>query len=134
LPDEPVAAPDQLISAVRPAERAEPAAVSATFTAPVFVEPAAAQRESVEDPPAPPPVMAVQPPPEPARVIPDLPPVALSLPPDSGLVLVETSHKAEHAAEPELTDGPRRARRARVQLADEPLQIVETRKEQPPAA
>ena len=70
-----------------------------------------------------------------ARLIPDLPPVVLSLPPDSGLVLVETSHRDTAAAEPEpqLPSGPRRARKPRVPVPEEPLQIVETRKEQPPA-
>ena len=74
--------------------------------------------------------------PAPRRAIPDLPPVTLELPPESGLVLVETSHRAETApeAEPSLPAGPRRARRPRSQLVDEPLQIVETRKDAPPAA
>jgi hypothetical protein len=66
--------------------------------------------------------------------IPELPPVALTLPEDSGLVLIETTHKAVYEPEPESPAGPRRARRSRVQLSDEPLQIVETRKDQPPAA
>ena len=70
-----------------------------------------------------------------ARLIPDLPPVMLSLPPDSGLVLVETSHRDTAAPEPEpqLPAGPRRARKPRAPVPEEPLQIVETRKEQPPA-
>jgi len=68
------------------------------------------------------------------RAVPDLPPVTLELPPESDLVLVETSHRAEAApeAEPPLPAGPRRARRPRAQLAEEPLQIVETRKDAPP--
>jgi len=76
---------------------------------------------------------------QPATVTPrpmvDLPPVTLELPPDSGLVLVETSHPADAVPEiePQPATGPRRARRPRAQLADEPLQIVETRKESPPA-
>jgi hypothetical protein len=70
------------------------------------------------------------------RVVPDLPPVTLDLPPGSGLVLVETSHRVE-AAPPEegtTSTGPRRPRRPRVQLVEEPLQIVETRKDSPPAS
>lgn len=68
------------------------------------------------------------------RLIPDLPPVVLSLPPDSGLVLVETSHRDITAPEtPQAPVGPRRARKPRVPMPEEPLQIVETRKEQPPA-
>jgi len=69
-----------------------------------------------------------------ARVIAELPPVSMSLPADSGLELVETVHRPL-AAEPEATTptGPRRARPPRVQIPEEPLQIVETRKEQPPA-
>jgi hypothetical protein len=68
-------------------------------------------------------------------VIVDLQPVTLSVPSDSGLVLVETSSTAAAAPEPEteVPAGPRRARRPRTQLPDEPLQIVETRKDQPPA-
>jgi hypothetical protein len=64
----------------------------------------------------------------------ELPPVALTLPAESGLVLVETTHKAELVPEAESPAGPRRARRPRAQLPDEPLQIVETRKDQPPAS
>jgi hypothetical protein len=74
------------------------------------------------------------PPPTPPVQAADLPSVTLSLPPDSSLVLVETRHHAPlPEAEPEAQSGPRRTRRPRVQLADEPLQIVETRKDQPPA-
>jgi len=58
----------------------------------------------------------------------------LALPPNSDLVLVETSHKSDSVQEQESPAGPRRTRRPRAQLADEPLQIVETRKDQPPAA
>jgi len=70
------------------------------------------------------------------RVIPDLPPVTFNLPPESGLVLVETSHRVEAAPLEEGTTstGPRRPRRQHVQLVEEPLQIVETRKDSPPAS
>ena len=71
-----------------------------------------------------------------ARLVPDLPPVVLSVAPDSGLVLVETSHRVSAAAEPESAapTGPRRTRKPRPTLVEEPLEIVETRKDQPPAS
>jgi ribonuclease E len=78
------------------------------------------------------PPRAVAPPPAP--VIPDIPPIALTLPPDSGLVLVETSHAAPPAEEPEAPR-PKRTRPPKVEIASEPLEIIETRKEPPsPAA
>jgi len=65
----------------------------------------------------------------------DVPPISATLPPDSGLEIVETRFKP--APEPEteaVPAGRQRARPPRVQVADEPLQIVETRKDtQPPA-
>ena len=66
---------------------------------------------------------------------PDLPPVDLTLPPDSGLVLVQTSRRAEPViAEPEAPR-PKRVRPPRVEIPAEPLQLVETgRKDPPPAA
>jgi len=68
------------------------------------------------------------------RNAPELPRISLELPPESGLVLVETSH--EHApvatAEGEA-DAPRakRVRPARVERQDEPLQMVETTHKEP---
>jgi hypothetical protein len=64
----------------------------------------------------------------------ELPTVSLTLPPGSDLVLVETTHAAP-AVEPEETEPtrPRRVRPARAQVASEPLQMVETRKDSPPA-
>ena len=64
----------------------------------------------------------------------DLPPVALTLPPGSDLVLVETTHAAP-APEPEAFDAqrPRRVRPPRVVAPSEPLEIVETRKDGPTA-
>jgi hypothetical protein len=58
----------------------------------------------------------------------------MSLPPESGLELIETRAKPAPVVEdaPSPTP-PRRVRPPRVQVADEPLQIVETRKEPPPA-
>ena len=68
----------------------------------------------------------------PAIVV-NVPPVALALPADSGLVLVETTHRADLPVEPDSRqpNTPRRTRRERVQLPDESLLIVETRKDQP---
>ncbi|MFO1398581.1 MAG: Rne/Rng family ribonuclease [Burkholderiales bacterium] len=67
--------------------------------------------------------------------VPEVPPIALTLPPDSGLVLVETSHKAPAPAVEETpVERPRRVRPPRVEMASEPLEFVETRKEPPPAA
>jgi hypothetical protein len=67
------------------------------------------------------------------RPIPELPPVSLTLPPDSGLELVETKVKAAATAEAEpVPSGPRRVRPPKVALVDEPLQIVETQTRQLP--
>ncbi|MGE5089083.1 MAG: Rne/Rng family ribonuclease [Candidatus Levyibacteriota bacterium] len=68
--------------------------------------------------------------PSPAAAAP-APTVSLALPPDSDLVLVETRHAAPAAeAEEAPVQRARRTRPPRVSLPDEPLQIVETRKEQ----
>jgi len=57
-------------------------------------------------------------------------PTSFQLPPDSGLVLVETRFTAPSVQEQEVdTPRPRRARPPRVAIPDEPLQIVETRKD-----
>jgi hypothetical protein len=76
---------------------------------------------------------APEPPPLP-RNMPELPPVSLTLPPGSGLELVETMHKLEPIAQAqEEAPHPRRVRPPRPAIAEEPLQLVETRKEdQPP--
>ena len=65
----------------------------------------------------------------------DVPPISSTLPADSGLEIVETRFKVAPESEPEPDPaGPRRVRPPRVAIPDEPLQIVETRKdEQPPA-
>lgn len=87
-----------------------------------------------EPPPPPRPARAAPRQAPPVRPIPELPPVALTLPPESGLELVETKLKAAPEPEPELPAGPRRVRPPKVVVAEEPLQIVETRKDvQPPA-
>ena len=58
-------------------------------------------------------------------------PVQLTLPPDSDLVMVET-HASMPRAEIEEPEVPRtrRVRPTRTVTADEPLQMVETRKDQ----
>lgn len=59
----------------------------------------------------------------------DVPTAALRLPPESGLVLVETRFSAPAIDEQEQAQPrPRRARPPRATLADEPLQMVETHK------
>ena len=72
-----------------------------------------------------------------ARVAPPpaLPPVAMTLPADSGLELVETRFNAP-AQDNELPEAPRpkRVRPPRVEVAAEPLEIIETRKDSPPPA
>jgi hypothetical protein len=69
------------------------------------------------------------------RPIPELPPVSLTLPPESGLELVETKSRAEPTTEPEPAQaGPRRVRPPKVAIAEEPLQIVETQRTQVPPA
>jgi hypothetical protein len=54
------------------------------------------------------------------------------LPPDSGLVLVETQHVAAPAAEPPPAQTPQQRRRARpapVEEQAEPLVLIETKKD-----
>jgi hypothetical protein len=70
------------------------------------------------------------------RPIPELPPVALTLPPESGLELIETKFKAApmDTPEPAQPGGARRVRPPKVQTAEEPLQMVETHKVSPPPA
>jgi len=60
------------------------------------------------------------------RVAEPRPRVVFELPPDSGLVLVETRPAAAPAVEEAEPTRPRRVRPPRVTLADEPLQMVET--------
>jgi hypothetical protein len=83
--------------------------------------------------------VAPEPPREPAPAaearhpIVDLPPISSTLPPDSGLEIVETRFRPAPEPEPEpAASGPRRVRPPRVTIPDEPLQIVETRKDAPP--
>jgi ribonuclease E len=68
-----------------------------------------------------------------ARPVVDVPPISSTLPPDSGLEIVETRFRPAPEAEPEpVPSGPRRVRPPRVTIPDEPLQIVETRKDATP--
>ncbi|MEO8346794.1 MAG: hypothetical protein ABI607_13970, partial [Betaproteobacteria bacterium] len=77
---------------------------------------------------------------EPAEVArvaapPTLPTVAMTLPADSGLELVETRFDAPaQAGELPETPRPKRVRPPRVEVAAEPLEIIETRKDSPPPA
>ena len=67
------------------------------------------------------------------RPVVDVPPITSTLPPDSGLEIVETRFKPAPEPEPEpVPAGPRRVRPPRVTIPDEPLQIVETRKDAAP--
>ncbi len=86
---------------------------------------------------------AVQPAPVPRTVdapalprnAPEIPRVTLELPPDSGLILVETTHAAPTLGEETESTRPHRVRPPRVAVADEPLQMVETtHKDSTPAA
>jgi ribonuclease E len=108
-----------------PREPREPVPARRDTGSPAQAElPMTAAPERSAPPPAPP-----APPP-----IPDLPPIALTLPPDSGLELVETSRRAPAPlAEEPQAPRPKRVRPPRVEVASEPLEIIETRKEQPPA-
>ena len=67
--------------------------------------------------------------------LPDIPPVSLELPPESGLVLIETRHRGVAVVEEVVQPRPKRTRPPRVASVDEPLELVETRKDPaPPAA
>ena len=64
----------------------------------------------------------------------ELPTVSLALPPGSDLVLVETTHAAPPVEQESVeATRPRRVRPARTQVASEPLEMVETRKDSPHA-
>jgi len=68
------------------------------------------------------------------RNAPEIPKVSLELPPDSGLVLVETSHAAPSSTDEAEAPRPQRVRPPRVRIAEEPLQLVETQHKEPPGA
>ena len=64
------------------------------------------------------------------RNAPTIPPVSRELPPDSGLVLVETTTTASSVSESEPeAPRPRRVRPPRAEIPNEPLEMVETQKE-----
>jgi ribonuclease E len=62
-----------------------------------------------------------------------LPKISLELPPDSNLVLVETSHQKAQTPMPEEPEAPRprRVRPPRVEVTEGPLQLVETAHKEP---
>jgi hypothetical protein len=64
----------------------------------------------------------------------EIPKVSLELPPDSGLVLVETSHAAPPPVDDSEGPRPHRVRAPRAKIVEEPLQLVETQHKEPPAA
>ncbi len=68
------------------------------------------------------------------RPVPEIPPVSLTLPPESGLELVETRFKATLTEEPApaIAAGPRRVRPPKLAIVEEPLQLVETAKDPAP--
>jgi len=68
------------------------------------------------------------------RNAPEIPKVSLELPPDSGLVLVETSHAAPPPVDETEVRRPHRVRAPRAKIVEEPLQLVETQHKEPPAA
>jgi hypothetical protein len=104
-----------------PARQVAPQPPAETLAAPAWVPPV------IEPTPAP---RAEQPRAEQPRVDQLAPVVSLTLPPDSDLVLVETRHAAPAPdVEEAPVERPRRARPPRVSIPEEPLQIVETRKE-----
>jgi hypothetical protein len=61
------------------------------------------------------------------------PKISLELPPDSDLVLVETSHQKAQTPMPEEPEAPRprRVRPPRVEVTEGPLQLVETAHKEP---
>jgi hypothetical protein len=121
---EPAAArPEQTVARAEPAvERMEPA-VERMEPAAACAERAVARTEPDNVAAQPAKVAAVSPP--------EIETVSMSLPPDSDLVMVETRFApAVETDEPAAPRG-RRVRPARPVIADEPLQMVETRKEQP---
>jgi ribonuclease E len=80
--------------------------------------------------PEPQPALVVAPVHEPSlpRNAPELPRISLDLPPESGLVLVETSHERASPSAGDEAEAPRphRTRPPRAEVRDEPLQMVET--------
>ena len=127
MPAEPAAPTSRVHQAVeRVAEEPKEIPAPAPYVAP---QPPA---ETLAVPAVMPPVAEPAPAPrvEQPRVEQPAPVVPLTLPPDSDLVLVETRHAAPAPdVEEAPVERPRRARPPRVSIPEEPLQIVETRKE-----
>jgi hypothetical protein len=130
-------APAPVQAELLPAESAAPVALApvadpatTSIAAEVRDAPPVVQSTPVAAPVAAVPTHVAPPTPVPAYA---LPRVAMSLPPDTGLELVETRFQPAPLAEdaPVLTS--RRTRPPKVKIADEPLQIVETHKGPPPA-
>jgi len=133
------APPPSLREAAPPAT---PARLPQAAPAPVAEAPPPKPREPVRESlieraadalsPVPPVAAPVRP-----RNLPDLPPITLALPSDSGLELVQTTARiAAPPDEPAPAPRPKRVRPPRAVVAEEPLQIVETRHKDgdPPAA
>ena len=121
----PPAVPTPAQPVFEPPRAADPSEAETIINLPV------ASRAPVPEIPMPPKSVPPQP-----RPLATLPPVSMSLAADSGLELVETRSKAPLMSEPEpAPEGPRRVRPPRPVIVEEPLQIIETRKENsPPAA
>ena len=117
--DELQAAKDLVVSTTAPAHESTVVAIDAARSVDVDV----GSRVEVAPMPAPLPTASAHP----AETV----PVQLTLPPDSDLVMVET-HASMPRAEIEEPEVPRtrRVRPTRTVTADEPLQMVETRKDQ----
>jgi hypothetical protein len=134
-PDEPVTskAPEPasaLVSANPSPSSAQPSAHSRPDVQPIAEAPSGNGGDVVIEPHAEP----VRP-----RPMPELPKVSLELPPDSGLVLIETARERvaiSASSEPAEPPRPRRVRPTRAQAHEEPLQLVETvhKDPTPPAA
>jgi hypothetical protein len=83
--------------------------------------------------PAPTPTAAAVPALTAAHHAPILPKISLELPPDSDLVMVETSHQKSQTPTPEEPQAPRprRVRPPRIEVTEGPLQLVETAHKEP---
>jgi len=145
LPIEPLATVPVDVGAIplqvpQPTQPYRSEVVPAPAPAPLPLAPAAARADEVAPPREPrresligrvaeaaAPALPVAPPSRP-RNLPEIPPITLALPLDSGLELVQTTTRAPEP-EPESAPAPRpkRIRAPRPVVADEPLQIVETR-------
>lgn len=108
----------------------EPIPVLATAPSQAFEQAGAADLEHVHTQAAP---LASEPAPiqDAPPPAPQLPRITMELPPDSGLVLVETSHAAPPAGDEAEPQRPRRVRPPRPAVVDEPLQMVETVQKDP---